>query len=464
MELHYLSLLEVSEHIRRQELTSESVTEALLVRIAQLDAKLHATLLVMADLALEQARRADAEIAAGQWRGPLHGVPIGVKDTVWTKGLPTTAGMEIWRDFRPQEDATVVRRLKEAGAVLIAKLATTEAATWEHHPSFPRPVNPWSPDHWTGVSSSGSGVALAAGFCFAATASDLGGSIRMPSAASNCTGLKPTWGRVSRHGVMYGGGSYDHTGPIARSAADVAALLGVIAGDDPDDPASLVDPVPDYLASMRQGVRGMTLGVDWKFATDGMAPAIVATLEHTIAVFERLGMRIRDVTVPEISQSATVPMIAQIALAHADTYPARSEQYGPALRALIERASRLGAADVAAGVIARDHFRGQMARTFAKTDLVLVPGLGRILPTWEALALAGQDGGGSDPLLTRFTLPFNATGVPTLSLPGGFTDEGLPIGVQLAGSWLAEPELIRAGVAFQQETDFHLRRPPMLRT
>ena len=460
MEVHYLSLLEVSERIRRQELTSEGVTEALLARIAHLDVNLHATLLVMADLALEQARRADAEIAAGQWRGPLHGVPIGLKDTVWTKGLPTTAGMELWRDFRPQEDATVVRRLKEAGAVLIAKLATTEAATWEHHPAFPRPTNPWSPDHWTGVSSSGSGVALAAGFCFAATASDLGGSIRMPSAAGNCTGLKPTWGRVSRHGVMYGGGSYDHTGPMARSAADVAALLGVMAGSDPEDPATLVDPVPDYLASMHQGVRGMTLGVDWNFAADGMAPEIVAALEQAIVVFERLGMRIREVKFPEMNGLTGAPMIAQIALAHADTYPAKAEHYGPALKALMERAGRIRGVDVAAGVIARDHFRGHMARTFAETDFIITPGLGKVLPTWDALALAVAEGDGWDPLLTRFTLPFNATGVPTLSLPGGFTGEGLPIGVQLAGAWLAEPELIRAGVAFQQATDFHLRRPP----
>lgn len=460
MELHYLGLLEVSERIRRRELTAESVTVALLDRIARLDARLHSTLLVMADNALEQARQADAEIAAGRWRGPLHGVPIGIKDTVWTKGVPTTAGMEIWRDFRPQEDATIVQRLKQAGAVLIAKLATTEAATWEHHPAFPRPVNPWSPDHWTGVSSSGSGVALAAGFCFAATASDLAGSIRMPSSANNCTGIKPTWGRVSRHGVMYGGGSYDHTGPMARSAADVAALLCAMAGADPNDPASLVDPAPDYLESMDQGVRGMTLGVDWKFAAGGMAPEIVAALEHAVAVFERIGMQVREVTVPEMSWAAGLPMIAQIALAHAETYPARAEQYGPALKGLIEKGARFRGADVAAGLIARDHFRGEMARMFIETDLVLVPGLGRVLPTWDALALAGQDGDGFDPLLTRFTLPFNAAGVPTISLPGGFTHDGLPIGIQLAGPWLAEPELIRAGVAFQKETNFHLRRPP----
>lgn len=460
MEVHYLSLLEVSERIRRRELTSEVVTEALLARIAQLDGCLNSILTLMASSALAQARQADAEIDAGQWRGPLHGVPIGVKDTVWTREAPTTAGMEIWRDFEPPEDATIIQRLKQAGAVLIAKLHTTEAATWEHHPAFSRPTNPWSAKHWTGVSSSGSGVALAAGFCFGATASDLAGSIRMPSSANSCTGIKPTWGRVSRHGVMYGGGSYDHTGPMARSAADAAALLQVMAGSDPRDPASLVDPVPSYLAQMDEGIRGMTLGIDWAFAGSDMAPQIVAALEHALATFERLGMRIREVKFPEMSWAAGMPMLAQIAHGHVETYPAKAEKYGPALRGLIERGRQLRGADVAAGLIARDQFRGEIARMFAEADFVLVPGLGRILPTWEALALTAQDGDGYDPLLTRFTLPFNAAGVPTISLPGGFTADGLPVGIQLAAPWLSEPALIRAGVAFQTETDFHLRRPP----
>jgi amidase len=190
-----------------------------------------------------------------------------------------------------------------------------------------------------------------------------------------------------------------------------------------------------------------------------MAPEIVATLEHAISIFERLGAHIRELKFPEMNPAAGVPMLAQIAVGHAETYPTKAEQYGPSLRELIEMGSQLPGAAVAAGVIARDHFRGEMARMFAEANFVLAPGLGRILPTWEALALSVKEGDGFDPLLTRFTLPFNAAGVPTISLPGGFTADGLPVGIQLAGPWLSEPALIRAAVAFQNETDFHTRHP-----
>jgi len=188
----------------------------LLERIERHESRLHSIALLMRESALEQARQADAEIAAGLHRGPLQGVPVGIKDLLWTEGLPTRAGTELLSDFRPTSDATVVKRLKRAGAVIIAKLHMTEGATVEHHSSFERPVNPWSADHWTGVSSSGSGVATAAGFCFGAIGSDTGGSIRMPSAANNLTGIKPTWGRVSRHGLIHLSESCDHLGPMAR--------------------------------------------------------------------------------------------------------------------------------------------------------------------------------------------------------------------------------------------------------
>jgi amidase len=233
MGTHYDSLLSVSDRIRSGALRAADVTAELLARFARYDGRLHSALMVLADDAMAQARQADAEIAAGRWRGPLHGVPIGVKDLLWTKGLPTTGGMDVLRDFRPEEDATVVARLKQAGAVIIAKLHMTEGATFNHHPSFPRPVNPWSGAHWSGVSSSGSGVAPAAGLCFGAIGSDTGGSIRMPSAANNLTGIKPTWGRVSRHGLIHLAESLDHLGPMARSAVDAAAILQAIAGWDP---------------------------------------------------------------------------------------------------------------------------------------------------------------------------------------------------------------------------------------
>lgn len=461
-DIHYLSLLDISERIRRRELSSAEVTQALLDRIARLDGRLHSCLLVMADEAMAQARAADAEIAAGQWRGPLHGVPIGIKDLLWMKGLPTTAGMAILRDFRPEEDATVVERLREAGAVLIAKLHMTEGASLDHHPAYPRPVNPWSVPHWTGVSSSGSGVATAAGLCFAAIGSDTGGSIRMPSSANNLTGIKPTWGRVSRHGLIPLAESLDHLGPMARSAADAAAVLQAIAGVDHRDPTGLPEPVPNYLGQMDQGIAGLRLGIDWEFAADGMAKEIVDVLESALNVLQRAGVQVYEVKFPWRSEMVPMALFAaEMAFAHAAWFPELAERYGPVLRQTLEQAAHTRGIDVATAYIFREGFRGQIRTLFCEVDLLLIPGLGRMVPTWDEMTFLASDWPELNRTLMRFTAPFNLSGTPTISLPAGFTDDGLPIGIQLAGPRLSEPALIRAGVAFQKETDFHLRHPPL---
>jgi amidase len=246
----HFDLVEIGRRIQTGEFSSLAVTRAVLDRIARLDRRLKSYATVTADLALSQAEEADAEIARGKIRGPLHGVPIAVKDLCETKGIPTAAGMAIRKDYRPEKDATVVARLRVAGAVMLGKLQMTEGAFGAHHPSIDPPVNPWSAVHWTGVSSSGSGVATAACLCFGSTGSDTLASIRFPSTMNGVTGLKPTWGRVSRYGIVPLAPSMDHVGPIARSAADAAAILGAIAGSDPDDPTALLDSVPDYLADI----------------------------------------------------------------------------------------------------------------------------------------------------------------------------------------------------------------------
>jgi amidase len=462
--IHYDSLLSVSDRIRRGELSSAEVTAELLRRIALLDGRLHSTLMVLVDEAMADARKADAEIAAGQWRGPLHGIPVGVKDLLWTRGLPTTGGMDVLRDFRPEEDATVVARLREAGAVIIAKLHMTEGATFNHHPVFERPVNPWSTAHWTGVSSSGSGVAPAAGFCFGAIGSDTGGSIRMPSAANNLTGIKPTWGRVSRHGLIHLAESLDHLGPMARSAGDAAAILQAIAGWDPKDTTSLSDPVPDYVAQMDGGVAGLSLGVDWRFAASGMADEIVTSLENTRAVLERLGMKVREVEFPwdeeEMADSRTL-FGAEIALAHEAWFPEQADRYGNWLRKTLGEVGHVRGVDVARGHMVRERYRGRLRAMFAEVDMLLVPALGKPLPTWEEMEPMAQGEAPMDMDLMRFTSPFNLSGSPTITLPAGVDTNGLPLGIQLAGPWLAEPALIRAGVAFQKATEFHERHPAL---
>jgi amidase len=463
MEIHNLGLLEVSERIRRRELTSTAVTDALLARIARHEGRLNSITLLLADQAMAQARQADIEMGSGFWRGPLHGVPIGLKDCVWTEGLPTTGGMEVLKDFRPAEDATIVKRLKRAGAVLIAKLHMTEGATARHHPNWPRPNNPWSAAHWTGVSSSGSGVATAAGFCFGAIGSDTGGSIRLPSSANNVTGFKPTWGRISRHGLMPVNESLDHLGPMARSTADAAAILQVAAGHDAADPTSLSDPVPDYLALMNGGASGLVLGVDWSFAAEGLAEPIVAALRNAVEVFADFGVRVREIAFPwsTTEAGACLSIInAEMAVAHADMFPAHADRYGGWLRKAVEAGFAVPAAEVVRAQYIRDAFKGRLRTLFREVDLVLTPGLGSLLPTWEALDASVRDGNYNMDLV-KFTTPFNMGGNPTLSLPGGFTEDGLPIGLQLAAGWGEEAALIRAGFAFQQATNFHTRRPPL---
>jgi amidase len=464
MELHYLGLLEVSDRIRRRELSSLEVTEALLARIARHEPRLNAILMLLADQALDEARRADAEMAAGQWRGPLHGVPLGIKDLHWTRGLPTTGGMELLKDFCPTEDAAVVARLKRAGAVIIAKLHMTEGALLDHHPAFARPANPWSEDHWTGVSSSGSGVATAAGFCFGATGTDTGGSIRMPSAANNLTGIKPTWGRVSRHGLIHLAESLDHIGPMARSVADAAAMLQAMAGPDPCDPTALIAPVPDYLGECGKDICDLTIGVDWDYAAGGLEPEIGEALRRAAATFADLGATIRDIRVPwnEDDIAATGGLFGAEALAaHADTWPKYADRYGPRTRARFETYPRLDAATVARGYQARDRLKGKMQAMFREADLILLPGLGKLLPRWEELDAMFDNLDEARKILLRFNSPFNLTGVPTISLPAGFSRGQLPIGIQLVGPALAEPALIRAGAAFQRVTDHHTRHPAL---
>src|SRR5829696_249483 len=260
-DLHYLSLDEVARRLRARKFSSVEATRAMLDRIGRLDPTLKSYATLTPERALADAKRLDAETAAGESRGPLHGVPIAIKDLCDTEGVPTAAGMAIRRGHVPAKDATVVARLKQAGAVILGKLQMTEGAYGVHHPSVDPPINPFNAAYWTGVSSSGSGVATAAGLCFASLGSDTGGSIRFPSTMNGLTGLKPTWGRVSRAGVFPLAESLDHIGPMTRSALDCAIVLGVIAGADERDPTALPLPVPDYAACARQGVEGKRIGL-----------------------------------------------------------------------------------------------------------------------------------------------------------------------------------------------------------
>lgn len=459
--LHDESLVFIAEAIRRRQVSAVEVTRAMLDRIEALDGEIRSYTTVTADHALDAAARADRETASGISRGPLHGVPLGIKDLCDTRFAATGAGTAIHRDRVPETDATVVARLERGGAVILGKLAMTEGAYTSHHPDNPGPVNPWGRGHWVGSSSTGSGAATAARLCFGSLGSDTGGSIRFPSATCGLTGIKPTWGRVSRHGVFPLAASLDHVGPMARSAADAAAILGVIAGADPHDPTALQAPVDDYLAATGGSVRGLTVGIDRRFTTEGIDPEVVAALDGIEAALRACGARIREVAMPPTDDLVRgwIPFCAvETALAHRETYPAQAASYGPDLAGLIDEGRAVTGEALGAVYHERLAFSGALAALFEEVDLLLIPTMPVPVPSLTRMAEFGQD---PEVLLRilRFTAPFNFSGSPTITLPAGIDAAGLPLSVQLVGPHLSEALLCRAGHAIQQVTDWHARRP-----
>lgn len=297
-DLHYLTLTEVARRIKSGELTARKVTEALLERIRDLEPRLHSYALVLEDQALATADRCDRDRRAGKPLLPLHGVPVAIKDLLDLRGVPNAAGTLVMRDLVPDSDATVVTRLKAAGAVIIGKTQLTEGAFGAHHPEIVAPVNPWNARHWPGVSSSGSGVSVAAGLSYGALGTDTGGSIRFPSASCGLVGIKPTYGRVSRAGAFALAESMDHIGPMTRSVADAAVLLEVLAGQDPHDPTSLTAPVPNYRAMTAQRIEGLVIGVDWSYVSTGVDEVVIETVREALGTLESLGARIEEFAMP----------------------------------------------------------------------------------------------------------------------------------------------------------------------
>ena len=461
-DLHYLSLGDVSALIHTGAVSPVEVTQSILGRIDALDSTLKSYTTVLHDHALAAARKAEAELAAGIWRGPLHGVPIAVKDLCDTSYAPTSAGTYIHREHRAARSATVVERLENAGAVMLGKLSMTEGAWAGHHPKMKTPASPWADGVWTGASSSGSGVATAAGLCFGSLGSDTGGSIRLPSTACGLTGVKPTWGRVSRTGVWALADSLDHVGPITRTVADAAIILGAIAGHDPLDPTTLGAPVPDYLAGIGQSIAGLRIGLDEDYVFATASAEVAAMMRETIAAFEALGARIVPVKFPlvaDVGDNWIAICSTECAVAHAATFPSRRDEYGPVLASLLDTGLGISGAKLAAAMQYRLKLNGAVAKTMLDCDVLLVPAIPLPAPMAEMFdrSMTQDEFDG----LTRFTAVFDMTGQPTLSLNGGFDGRGVPMGFQLVGKHLDEPLLFRAGHAFQSITSWHARHPDL---
>ena len=459
--IHYNTISQVASLIEAKELSPVELTEAMLARIDAKDGRYLSYATVMADQAMESARAAETAISAGNYLGPLHGVPIAVKDLCFTNGVRTMGGSKVLRDHVPDFDATVVKNLLAAGAVILGKLNLTEGAMAGYNPEFQIPLNPWNTGRWSGASSSGSGVATAAGLCFGSLGSDTGGSIRFPAAACGTVGIKPTWGRVSRYGVLALAESLDHIGPITRSAADAGIMLQVLAGHDPIDPTSLTTPVPNMLEGLDRGIRGVRIGLDERYITDGVDSAVTEGVLAGIKVLEGLGAEVVQVRMPETPEFLSAWGIlcqAEAAAAHRETYPSRGEEYGPWFRGWLERGAAVTGARYAEANQKRLACNGLLAEVFDGIDALVCPSMtttaGPVKPE-ELYGPMGED----DWTWGQFTIPFDFNGTPTISLPCGLDADGLPLSIQFVGKHLSEPLLCRMGHAFEGATSWHDLHP-----
>jgi amidase len=460
-EVAFLEIGELAPLLQARKVSPVELTRSMLDRIDRLDRRLHAFALVTPELALAQARDAESLLMQRRVLSPLHGVPIGLKDLCFTKGIATACGMPIRRNFVPAFDGTVVARLRDAGAITLGKLQMTEGAFADHHPAITVPVNPWHVDRWPGASSSGSGVATAAGLCFGAIGTDTGGSIRYPSAANGVTGLKPTWGRVPVYGAFELAASLDHIGPMCRSAADCGAMLGLIAGADVNDPSARLDPISDYLAGNARDLSDLRIGVDPVYNTTGVDAVMRAAVDAAATVLRALGADLRTVTFPDPADAIRdwpAACAVETAVAHEATFPSQRAAYGPGLASFIDLGRSISALELQKVWLRRRAFAGRVAALFESIDLLLIPGQPMASPTNAEMATLGTDAE-SFARLVKFSAPFNMSGSPTITLPAGFTRDATPVAIQLVARHLGEATLVRAGRAFQRETDWHRRHP-----
>ncbi|MDO6588139.1 amidase [Salipiger sp. 1_MG-2023] len=436
--------------------TSRHLTEAVLERIASLDPALHAYTRLTPDLALADADRADADRNEGRLTGPLQGIPIAVKDAIDDPDAPATFGNPALHSAHPGGSSTVMTRLCAAGAVRLGKLTLSEGVWVEHHASVPPPLNPYGPDHWTGTSSSGSGVALTAGLTFGSIGTDTGGSIRLPSGCCGVTGLKPTWGRISTFGVHPLSPAFDTVGPMARTARDVALLMDAVAGHDSRDPTSLSAPIAPCRVGGPQDLHGLRLGLPTReIAISDLA--VQDAVAEAVQVFRRLGAQIVEISLPDpepVIGAWSVISSAEAAALHRDSYLAHADIYGKALTDLILRGQNRTSAQIADAKVQVRRHREQMAAAFSGVDAVLLPALPVGGPSNAFMGSFASDEA-STQVIGRYTVPFSTSGFPTLTVPCGRSSAGIPIGLQICGAPMSEALLCSIGAAFQDVTLWH---------
>ena len=453
-----LDLSEAARLVRAGQVSPVELTKACLDRIQRLDPVLNAFITVTADVALAEARAAESELALGGWRGPLHGIPIALKDVVDTVGVRTTAASGLFSDRLPARDAEVIRRLREAGAVCLGKLNMHEFAYGASSvvSKFGAVPNPWAPGYTAGGSSSGSAVAVAAELCYGAVGSDTGGSIRQPSAFCNVVGLKPTYGLVSTRGVIPLSSSNDHVGPITRSALDAALMLQAMAGYDPEDVTSIDLDVPDYAAGLI-GTAAARLGLPREHFFEGMHPDVEAALGAALTVLAELTSSQIEIQVP--ADVETTVFRAEIYAYHSENVRRSPELYQADTLRRIQAGADVETPTYIEARRRLDELRRSAKAIFADVDLLVTPTT--VVPPFETSLPRTFEGLRAAELVTlRNTRPFNALGLPSASVPCGFTGAGLPIGMQITGPPGGEDGVLAFAHAYQQRTDWHQRRPP----
>ena len=452
-----LTIENLSRRIRAREVSPTELTHDCLDRIAKLNPTLNAFITVLAESALEEARRAEQEIFRGKYRGPLHGIPLGLKDIIDTAGIRTTAASALFKDRIPAQDAEVVRRLRADGAIILGKQNLHEFAYGGSSLiSFYGEVhNPWDMARVAGGSSGGSAVSVASGMGLAAVGTDTAGSVRLPAAYCGVVGLKPTYGRISTRGVVPLSQSLDHIGPITNSVCDAGLMLQVLAGYDAGDPASVDVPVIDYTCDLDELLPGVRIGVPRAFFFEDLDPEVAGAVEKAIQVFRELGADIRDEVVLEVSTDRTLSSAESWAY-HQPLVARSSELYQPATLARIKSGEKISAADVLRARQELGASRHAIGKIFEEVDVLLTPTVPIPPPRIDDLQKNPDNLRPAELMMLRNTRPFNVWGIPAISVPCGFTKDGMPIGLQLAAAAWREDMVLRAAHAYER-TDWHER-------
>lgn len=456
-QLSFATINDLAKQIQKHELSPVDLTKLALERIQRLNPKLNVFVTQTADLSIKQAKQAEKEIMQGEYKGPLHGIPIVHKDLYYTKGIRTTAGSKILKDFVPDFDATVVAKLHEAGAVLLGKVQTHEFAAGMTTSSeyFGPCRNPWNTDLVPGGSSGGSAAAVAAGFAYLATGSDTGGSIRIPAACCGVVGLKPTYGRVSRHGIIEMSWSLDHSGPLTRSVLDASLCLDIMSGQDQRDRATIDLPIPG-IRHYQNSLKGVCIGLPMQHYYENLDSDVQVAMRAAIDKFRELGAEIVEVDIPSIKQiqsEAMNIMMGEMLAVHKQWLDTCPDDYGSDVRAFLESAKQLQLLDYLQSQRNRQTFINDFLNALSKVDVLLTPTTPLTAPTADNYEDALR--------LTNFTVQTDLTGMPSLSMPCGFSPAGMPVNMQLIGRPFDEATILGIGYVYELNTDWNTRHPNM---